>query len=142
MPGVFHLCNILKLIIYGFHQGSLPKDYLVIHRHQYVLHIAFDLGNDLYPVQEEEVKKPFVYVSLISAQFTTYFFHKGSVFQRIAVISVGRCYHEVEQLSFVIDDYMELEAEEPTHRTSDTLGYSFENPVVMDSFVVANFQGS
>ena len=93
---MFDLCNILEFIIHGFHQGSFAEDDLVIHWHQYVLHIALDFGYQLYSVQEKEVKKPFVDVSFVPAEFAAYLFHDGGIFQRIAVIGVGRCYHEVE----------------------------------------------
>ena len=142
MPGVFHLCNILKLVIHGFHQCSFEEDYLVIHRHKYVPHVTFDLGDQLYAIQEKEVKKPFVDVSFVPAEFAAYLLHKGSIFQRIPVIGVGRSYHEVEQFSSVIDDYMKLETEEPSHGAFATLGYTFENFVIMDPFVVADLQRS
>ena len=47
---------------------------------------------------------------------------------------------EVEQLTLVIDDDMKLETEEPSHGAFTTLGYAFENPVVVNPLVVADFQ--
>ena len=35
---------------------------------------------------------------------------------------------------------MKLESEEPPHGTFDTLGYSFEYPVIMNPFVIAYLQ--
>ena len=67
MPGVFHLCYVLKLVIDGFHQGSFPKNNPVIHWHKYVPHVAFNLGYELDTIQEQEVKKPFVDVSFVPA---------------------------------------------------------------------------
>ena len=66
MPGVFHLCYVLKLVIDGFHQGSFAEDYLVIHWHKHVPHIALDLCNELDTIQEQEVKKSFVDVSFVA----------------------------------------------------------------------------
>ena len=65
MPGMFHLCNILKLVIYGLHQGSFAEDYLVVYWHQNILHVALDLGYKLYAIQKQEVKNPFVDVTFV-----------------------------------------------------------------------------
>ena len=42
------LTNILELIIDRLTQGSLLQEYFVEHRHQLVLHILLDLGDQLH----------------------------------------------------------------------------------------------
>ena len=95
MSGMFDLYDILEFVIDGFHQGSFHEDNIVIHCHQNVLHVTFDLCYQLYAIQEKEVKKPLVDVSFVAAQFPADFLHEGGVFQRVPVVSVGRRYHEI-----------------------------------------------
>ena len=60
---------------------------LVIHRHQYILHVALNLGDEGHAIREKEVKKSFVDVSLV--QIAAYFLHQGSIFQRLSGARVG-----------------------------------------------------
>ena len=66
MSGMFYLCNVLKLVIDGFHQSSFPEDNLVIHGHQDVLHVTFDLGNELDSIHEKKVEKSFIDIAFVS----------------------------------------------------------------------------
>lgn len=58
----------------------------------------------------------------------------------LAVIDIARCGHKVQNLIFVIDDQMQLKAEEPSHQSLAPLGYDFERLVYKYALVLADPQ--
>lgn len=58
------------------------------------------------------------------------------VFQREPVINIARSNHEIQYLSFLIDNQMELEAKEPTYRALSSHGDSFEDLVTMLTYII------
>ena len=59
---------------------------------------------------------------------------------RCTVICVTWCEGEVEQLSFVVDHQMQLEAKEPIHRSFTACRQVFKHFVLRDATVVTNFE--
>ena len=54
----------------------------------------------------------------------------------MAGITIARCHLEGHGLAFVVDAQMELEAKEPPHSGSTTLGQTSEDPVAADAGVI------
>ena len=54
---MFHLCNILQLVIYRFYYCSFPKQQLVRHAHQGTFHVVFKFGDKLYAIHEQALEK-------------------------------------------------------------------------------------
>lgn len=106
MSGVFHLSNVLQLIVYRFNDSSLSEKKFVGNAHQRAFHIAFQLGDKLYSVDKESLKEILAEIPLVTNQLPVYKFHKCFVFQRFTVINIHRCYHEVEKFSFLITNQM------------------------------------
>lgn len=95
MSGVFYLCNVLQLIIHRLNDRSFPEKKFVRNAHQRALHVAFQLGDKLYSVNEESLKESLADIPLVANQLAVYELHKRLVFQRLAVINISRRYHEV-----------------------------------------------
>ena len=142
MPGVFHLRNVLEFIIHSLNDSPLPEQQFVGNAHQRTLHVAFQLGNKLYSVHEQPLEETLAYISLIPNQLAVYEFRKVLVFQRLAVVNVTGCYHEVEQLSLLIANQMQFKSEEPAHGAFSPLRYTFEHLMDMDTLIPADTQGS
>jgi len=66
MPGVFHLTDILQLIIDGFNQRPFLQGDLILNMHQAVLHVLADPGDEVYAVDKELLKECFADVTLVA----------------------------------------------------------------------------
>ena len=55
-------------------------------------------------VNEKPLGEVLADISLVPDRLTIHEFHKRIVFQWFAVVNVSRCYHKVEDLSFLIAD--------------------------------------
>jgi hypothetical protein len=138
MSGVFYLRNVLQLIVHRFNDSSLSEKKFVGNAHQRALHIAFQLGDKLYSVNEESLKEIPADIPLIANQLPVYKFHKCFVFQRFTVINIPWRYHEIEELPFLITNQMQFESEEPPHRALSSLRNAFEYLVNVYSLVSAD----
>ena len=113
MSGVFNLSDIFQLVIDSFDYRSLAEQYPVIHRPDSTFHVVFKFGYQLYAVNEEFAEQVFADVALVSDKFAIDEFYERFYFQRLTVIDIAWCYHEVQYFSFVIADQMQLKAVEP-----------------------------
>jgi len=140
MPGVLHLCNILKLIIHSFYNGSFSEYESVRNAHQSSFHVAFQFGNKLYSIHKQPLEEILANVPLVADQLTIYEIYKYFVFQWLTIINISRCYHKVEKFSFLVTNQVQFETEEPTHGAFSSLGYTFKNLMNMYSLVLADTQ--
>lgn len=138
MSGVFHLRNVLEFVIHGLNDCPLPEQKFVGNAHQRPFHVAFQLGNKLYAVNEKPLEETLADIPLVADQLSVYKFNKRLVFQRLAVVNVSRCYHEVEQFSLFIANQVQLESEEPAHGAFSPLGNALENLMNVYSLVPAD----
>lgn len=113
MSGMFNLGDIFQLVIDSFDYRSFAEQYPVIHRPDSTFHVAFKPGYQLYAVNEEFTEQVFADVSLVSDEFAINELYERLYFQGFTVIDITRCYHEVQNLSFVIANQMQLKAVEP-----------------------------
>ena len=137
VPRMLHLSNVLQLIIDGFDDGSLSKQKLVGNAHQGSLHVVLQFGYQLYPVHKETLKQILADISFVTDKFSIEHFHECLVVQRLPVVNITWCNHEVQQLTFLITNQMKFEAEEPSHGAFASLGYSLESLVYVYTLVTA-----
>ena len=77
-------------------------------------------------------------VALVAKDFACDILENG--FQGGSIIDISRSNFDGHDFPLVIYNHVELEAEEPAHRTSSTLCEPFENLVAVVSCVVADGQ--
>ena len=137
VPRMLHLSNVLQLVIDGFDDGSLSKQELVGNAHQGSLHVVLQFGYQLYPVHKETLKQILADISFVTDKFSIEHFHECLVVQRLPVVNITWCNHEVQQLTFLITNQMKFEAEEPSHGAFAPLGYALESLVYVYTLVTA-----
>jgi len=136
VPGVSNLSHILGFIIDGLDQRSFPHEELVRDIHNLSLHIILKLGNQLNAIYKEFGEEILADVSLVSHQLSENLLDEGLVPQRLPIIDIARGDHEVQQVSLLIADQVELEAIKPL----PALGKTLEDLVEMDALVPASAQ--
>ena len=139
---MFHLCNILQLVIYRFYYCSFPKQQLVRHAHQGTFHVVFKFGDKLYAIHEQALEKVLADIPFISDQLAIYEFYEGFVFQWFPGIHISRGYHKVQQLTPLVTYQMQLKAKEPSHGALASLRNALEYLVDMYPLVPAYSKGS
>ena len=138
MSGVFHLRNVLQFIIHRFYDSPLSEQQFVRDAHQCPFHVAFQLGNKLYTINEKPLEEILADIAFVAYQLTENELYKCFVFQRLTVIHISWCNHEVEKFSSLVAYQMQLESEEPTHGAFPSLGYALENLMNVYSLVSAD----
>lgn len=66
MSGMLYLCNVLQFIIHGLNDSSLSEQKFVRDAHQCSFHIAFQLGNKLYAINEKSLEKILADIALVT----------------------------------------------------------------------------
>ena len=140
MSWVFYLSDVFKFVINRSDQSSFAKHDLVGDRHQRVPHVVLDFCDNLNTVHEQELKQLLADRSFISTEFAPDVFNKWLWIQRLTVIDIARSEYKVKNSTFVIDDQMQLKAEEPSHRALAPPGYTFECLVDKDALMFADSQ--
>ena len=138
MPRVLHLRDVLQFVIDSLYDGPLPEQQSVRNAHQCAFHIVLQFRDELYAIDEKPFKEISADVSLVREELPVDELHESLVFERLPVVHVPRRYHEVEQLTPLIADKVQLKAEEPAHGALAPLGDSLENLVYMDSLVLTD----
>ena len=140
MSGMFNLGDVFQLVIDCLDYGSLSKQYSVIHGSESTFHIVFQFGNQLYPINEQLAEQVFADIALVSDEFAINEFYERLYFQWFTVIDIARRYHEVQNLTLVIANQMQLKAVEPSQRAFATLCQPLENLVHVDALIPAHPQ--
>ena len=131
------LGDVLQLVVDGLDDGPLPEQQFVRDAHQRTFHVAPELRDELYAIDEKPFKEVLADISLVRHKFPVDELHESFVFERLPVIHIPRRYHEIEQLAPLIADKVQLKPEEPAHGTLAPLGDSLEDPVYVDPLVLA-----
>ena len=84
--------------------------------------IVAHMCDELYSVDEEHLEKGLDDISPVSVGLATDVLHVALVPERVAVVRVAGGNHEVENLSVVVDDQVQLEAVEPSYGGFSFLG--------------------
>ena len=139
---MFHLCNILQLVIYRFYYCSFPKQQLVRHAHQGTFHVVFKFGDKLYAIHEQALEKVLADIPFISDQLAIYEFYEGFVFQWFPVIHISGVIIKFSNSPPLVTYQMQLEAKEPPHGALASLRNALEHLVDMYPLVPAYSKGS
>ena len=91
--------------------SSIAQEDFIKPRHQLVAHVFAQFGNELEVLGEERLKQRLRQIAFVADEFAPQAF--GQLAHRDAVIGVARGETLLEQLPFIVDDEMELEAIEP-----------------------------
>lgn len=141
VSGVLDLRDVLKLTVDGLDQSPLAQEDFVRDCHKLAHHVALKLCYQLDAVHEKSGEEVPADVSLVSDQLSEDPFDEGFVPERIPVVNIARCEHEVQEFPLFAADQMQFEAVEPSHRTLPPLGESLEYLVGADALVPAHAQG-
>lgn len=98
----------------------------VIHRSDTAFHVVFQLGYQLYAVNEEPIEKVLADIDSIAHEFAVEKLHESSNFLWFAAIDISRSDYEIQDLAFVVADKVQLEAVKPAERTFAKLNYTLE----------------
>ena len=141
VSGVFNLSHILEFIIDGLNQRPFPQEDLVRDGHDLAFHVVLEFCNQLNAIHKEFGEEVIADVPLVSHKLAKYLLDKGLVPQRLPIIDIARCYHEVQQITLLVANQMQFEPVEPPHRALAPLGKSLEDLVEMDALIPAHPQG-
>ena len=120
MTRMFDLRDILQLVIDGLDDGAATEQQLVGERHEPVRHILANSRNEFQATLEEGEKELVRQIALVGEELTKQ--GLGKARDGLAVIDIP--WREVKGQDFaaVIDNEVQFETIEPTHRRFATLG--------------------
>ena len=138
VPGMFELADVLELVVDRFDQCPFPEQYRIHVLQVLFLHVLPYLGHQLYAVLEQQLRKCLRDVPLVAEELAEDVLCHGGHYLDVAVVHVALAQIEREKFATVVDDKMELEAEEPPHSGLPLLGQPFEDLVLLFPFDVAD----
>ena len=140
MSRVLYLRDVLQFIIYSFDDCPLAQENLVRDAHHSTFHVALEFCDELYAINEEFLEEILADVSLVSDELVKDLLNEALILQRLPVIYIPWCHHEIQQLSLFIAYQVQLEAKEPPHGTLTTSSEPFESLMNMNSLIAADTQ--
>ncbi len=132
------LRDVLELVVDRFDQGTFAKQQLVEYRHENIFHIFLDLRDELDIFVPKKLEELFGKISFITDELSRNTFRQFVHQLFISVIHIARCKDEVQNITKLIDDQMQLEPVKPSCRTLTPLGQSFEHFVLVNTPAVAD----
>ena len=135
---MFNLSDVLKFVIDRLNQSPFTKHNLVGNGQQGVSHVILDFGYQLNSIHEQKLKQSLSDISFVPAEFPLDVFDKRLRVKRFTVVYIAGSEHEVEYLSPVIDDQVQLKAEKPAHRALATFSYTFESLMYKYTLMLAD----
>src|SRR3990172_3038148 len=119
---------------------AVAQENLVQQGHEFVLHVAFELGDELDVLVKEGLKEQFGDVPSVSKELAPESFNEFRHGYSVIHIAGGEA--AGQQFTFIIDDQVQLEAIEPVHTGLATHGPLFKDPMRSNAPIVADCQGS
>ena len=119
VPSVFHLAPIFQLIVDALDQRPLTEQELIDHRHEFVVPVALEFGEQLQTVCPQLLEPFLADVATIAEPFAPEW--ADQLGDGTAILDLSRCECEAEPFTLLVDDQMQLEALEPTHAAFATL---------------------
>ena len=138
---MLYLTYILQFVVDRFNDRTLPQQYLIAHCHQAVFHVVPDLGDELHPIDEEELGELFADIALIGKQLPEDPVQEPFALQRGPIIGTGLSDGEIEYFALVVYDDVQLEAMEPAHGRFPRIGNSLEDFVAANALIFADADG-
>ena len=116
VPRVHQLRHILEHVVDGLNHAALSQHDFVVNGHESVLHVALDAGDDVHPfvpkLAEERVRD----IAFVRVKLAEDLVGEGVHHIIVAVVHIGLCEHEVQDLPLFVAQQMQFEANEPAHR--------------------------
>ena len=113
---MFNLAYVFQLVVDCLDDGAFPEQYFVIEVHQRVLHVPLEFGDQVYVIDEEHLKEVLADVPPVREELSEEPFREPPVFQGFPVIYIARGELPLDDFAPVVDDQVQLEAIEPSHR--------------------------
>ena len=113
---MFNLADVLQFIVNSLYDRPFPEEYFVMEIHQRVLHVPFQLCHQVYIIDEEHFEEVLADIASVGEEFPEESLGELPVLQRFPVIDVSRGELPLDDLPLVVDDQMQFESIEPTHR--------------------------
>ena len=125
MARMLNLRNVLELVNDGLHNRTFAQQEFIHQRHEHIFHVGTNTCDKLdVEGAQQFFKQLFGNVAFIGKQFTEEFSdHLGN---RLAIIHIARCQHEIEQFASVIENQVQFEAKKPASRGLATLVFDVE----------------
>jgi len=90
MSGVFNLADVLELIIDRFNDRSFPKHEFFLQKHERVLHVLLDLGDEVQVIHKEHLKEVLADISPVGEEFPEELRREAFVLQRCPIVYIPR----------------------------------------------------
>ena len=113
---MFNLADVLQFIVNSLYDRPFPEEYFVMEIHQRVLHVPFQLCHQVYIIDEEHFEEVLADIPPVGEEFPEESLSELLVLQRFPVVDVSRGELPLDDFPLVVDDQMQLESVEPSHR--------------------------
>ena len=113
---MLNLADVFQLVVDRLDDGAFPEQYFVLEVHQRVLHVPLELRDQMYVIDEEQLKEVLADVPPVGEELSEEPFREPPVPQGFPVIDIARCELPLDDLAPVVDDQVQLETVEPAHR--------------------------
>ena len=138
---MFYLTGVLQFIVDSLDDRPFPEEYLVIEIHQRVLHVLFQLCHQVYVINEEHFEEVLANIPPVGEELPEESLGELPVLQRFPVVDVSRCELPLDDFPLVVDDQMQLESVEPSHRALPLGRPSLHGLMLLLPLDVAGYQG-
>ena len=140
MASVLDLAKVLQFVKDRFDQGTTMQNSFFKLGAGHRFHILLERGNELKVLPGQCLSEPVSEVALIGEQLAEQ--PLAEVGHGLTVIDIASSEPEANQFALRVDDNMELESIEPTHRSLAAPGAVCENPMASNAPVIANSERS
>ena len=138
---MLNVADILQFVIDSLDECPLPEQYLVVEFHERVFHVLLDFSDEMDVIDEKHLEEILADVAPVGKEFSEESVRERPVFQWLPVVHVARREHPLDDFSPVVDDQMQLEPVEPSHRALALLCPSLHGLVLVRPLDVAARQG-
>lgn len=137
VASVLDLADVLELVIDRFDDGALAQQELIAEIHEDIAHILAQLGDELDALCDEQVfDERLRNIAFVADEFAKEATDQGGNW--LAIIDIARGQTDGQEFAPIIDDQVQFEAVEPADRGLATPRIDLEDPVGMDTSVVAD----
>ena len=137
---MIHSCDVLQFVIDSLNDGSFPQQQPIRDARQRSFHVALEFRYQLYAVHEKPLEEILADIPFICPEFVEDHLYESPVLERFPVIDIFRRNHEVQQFAFLVAYQVQLESEEPSHRTLAPDSKAIESLVDVNAQVLADAQ--
>ena len=130
--------DVLQCVVDALDDIAFAQHYPVPKRHEFVLHVGLDAGDEVYADGEEVVEEPLRDVSAVGEQPAVQTLCQHLPHLGVAVVGVGRGEADGDDFRLVVADEVQLELVAPPHRPLPDVGKPIDHLVHVSPDVVAD----